>query len=804
VRGRAPTRRAGPAQFLLLLLFGSGCAALIYEVVWFQLLQLAIGSSAVSLGTLLGTFMGGLCLGSLLFPRLIAPRWHPIRVYAVLELGVGASGLILLLAIPLVSRLYTTMGGGHLAVRALVAGVCLLPPTAMMGATFPAVARSVETRPTGVRWLGFFYAANLVGAVAGSLWAGFYLLRLYDTVVATCVAVTINLGLAVVSFAIAARAPFRAEPREPNALAAAAPGSSRVFVAIGLSGFTALSAEVIWTRLLALAFGGTVYTFSLILGGFFVGLGLGGGLGAGLARSRLRPQVLLGWCQLLLCLAIAWAGYLLTRVIPYWPVARSVAIGLWPSVEGDGIRCLLVVLPGAILWGASFPLALAAIAAPGQDPGRLAGGVYAANTIGAIAGSLGAGLVMVTYLGSQHAQQLLIIVSGLSAILLVAPASHSSAKALCVTGAAGVALLAWTVAPVPGTLVAYGRYAAYWTEATRGIAAGRILYVGEGLNAFVAVSRGFSGELNYHAAGKVQASTRAEDMRLQRLLAHVSHLIPRHPADVLVIGCGAGITAGAGSVGPGVEHMTIVEIESLVPRVASTYFGDYNDHVIDNRNVTVLIDDGRHFLMTTDRKFDVITTDMIDPWVKGVATLFTREFFEVARQHLRPGGVVTQFVQLYQSSREAVKSEIGTFVEAFPNSIIWGNPANGQGYDLVLMGQVEPIRIDIDELQARLDSPRYARVADSLRAIGIESAVQLLSTYAGAASDLAPWLRDAAINRDRDLRLQYLAGMGVNLDESGPIYRDILRYAKYPDHAFTGSPASVQAVRDAVAQAVGR
>ena len=137
-------------------------------------------------------------------------------------------------------------------------------------------------------------------------------------------------------------------------------------------------------------------------------------------------------------------------------------------------------------------------------------------------------------------------------------------------------------------------------------------------------------------------------------------------------------------------------------------------------------------------------------------------------------------------------------VDAFPNAIVWGNPTNGQGYDLVLMGTAEPIQVDIDELQARLDAPEYARVAESLRAIGIGSAVQLLSTYAGSGVDLAPWLRDAAINRDRNLRLQYLAGLGLNVDDNGPIYREMLAYAKFPAHLFTGSTASVEALRKAL------
>ena len=144
---------------------------------------------------------------------------------------------------------------------------------------------------------------------------------------------------------------------------------------------------------------------------------------------------------------------------------------------------------------------------------------------------------------------------------------------------------------------------------------------------------------------------------------------------------------------------------------------------------------------------------------------------------------MTLFVQLYESNTAAVKSEIGTFFEAFPNGVVWGNTNNGQGYDLVLMGQVEPIRINVDEIQARLQKPEYATVAKSLRDIGFYTAVDLFSSYAGQASDLKEWLKDANINRDRNLRLQYLAGLGLNLYESGPIYSEILRYRKFPEKA---------------------
>src|ERR1044071_2641180 len=195
---------------LLVLFVGSGCAALVYEVVWFQLLQLSIGSSAVSLGVLLGVYMGGMCLGSLLLPRYLKPTIHPLRVYAFLELGIGLFGVVVLYAVPLLGSWYTMIAGSgplNLILRAAVAGICLIPPTLLMGATLPAIARWVETTPRGVSWLGFFYGGNLAGAVTGSLVAGFYLLRVYDMPRATFVAVGLNLLVALLAFGVAKLTP---------------------------------------------------------------------------------------------------------------------------------------------------------------------------------------------------------------------------------------------------------------------------------------------------------------------------------------------------------------------------------------------------------------------------------------------------------------------------------------------------------------------------------------------------------------------------------------------------------------------
>ena len=802
-------RRFLPA--LLLLFVGSGCAALIYEVVWFQLLQLVIGSSAVSMAVLLGTFMGGMCLGSFLLPRYIGKGQHPLRVYAYLELGIGLCGLVIYYGISLVGGAYfawAPSGIAGIVFRGIAAAICLLPPTLLMGATLPAISRWVESTPEGVSWLGFFYGGNIGGGVLGSLLAGFYLLRVYDLGVATYAAVALNVAVAVIAIVIAGMSPAAATSAAPEKAAAppaSAPAAWAVYTAIGLSGATALSSEVIWTRLLSLLFGGTVYTFALILAVFLFGLGIGSSLGSAIGRAVARPRAALGWAQMGICAAIAWASYMLTQSMPYWPINPSITTDAWFNFQLDFVRCLWVVLPGSILWGASFPLALAALARRGQDPARLVGGVYAANTLGAIAGSMCASLLLVVWLGSQHAQQVLILMSALAGLLVLSTGGEESGKpalagTLAVIGAAAVAgLLSRTVQPIPGIFAAYGRY-----TATR-LGQADVIYTGEGWNATVAVTRLAGGVLNYHNAGKVQASSEPQDMRLQRMLGHMTTLIPKQAKKVVVIGCGAGVTAGAVSIDPAVTDQTIAEIEPLVPKVVAKYFGDHNFHVVDNPKVHIRIDDARHYLATTSEKFDAITSDPLDPWVKGAAMLYTREFFELVKSRLNPGGAVTLFVQLYESNTEAVKSEIGTFMEAFPNGVVWGNTNNGAGYDLVLLGTVDDTKIDVDAIQAKLDRPEYAPMRQSLREIGMNSAVDLFSTFAGRASDLKPWLADAKINRDRDLRLQFLAGLGLNLYQSDVIYSGMLVHARrFPDELFIGSPETLSALRAGIRREQGQ
>jgi Spermidine synthase len=348
------------------------------------------------------------------------------------------------------------------------------------------------------------------------------------------------------------------------------------------------------------------------------------------------------------------------------------------------------------------------------------------------------------------------------------------------------AFLVWSLPPVCRDLVAYGRNTALETGKAQ------FVYVGEGMNASVAVTELTSGVRNFHVSGKIEASSEPQDMRLQRMLGHLPALIHPEPKSVLVVGCGAGVTAGSFVAYPSVERITICEIEPLIPRVVARHFGHENHDVVGDRTlakglVRIVYDDARHYILTTDEKFDIITSDPINPWVKGAATLYTEEYFNLCKKRLKPGGVITQWVPLYESNAAAVKSEVATFLRVFPAATVWSNDIDGQGYDVVLLGQSEPTRIEIARLQERLDRLDHTLVAYSLDGVGFGSALDLLATYAAQADDLKGWLADAQINRDRNLRLQYLAGLGANEHSEGSIFIAMLADRKFPEELFVVS-----------------
>jgi spermidine synthase len=407
--------------------------------------------------------------------------------------------------------------------------------------------------------------------------------------------------------------------------------------------------------------------------------------------------------------------------------------------------------------------------------------------VGGIAGALAFSMILIPSIGTQAAERWLVALPAIAAVIAL---GRRVKTGMLAAGVVAAALLALSVHPVPWLAIAYGRRMNQYVET-----AGRPLYIGEGMNASIVVSELTTGARYFHVSGKVEATTETFDMRLQRMLGHISALFARQPESVLVVGFGAGVTAGTFTLHPETKSIVICELERMIPPATTQYFNRENYDVLHDPRTRVYYDDARHFVLTSKDKFDVITSDPIHPWVKGTATLYSKEYFEMCKRHLKPGGVVTQWVPLYESDPETIKSELATFFEVFPHATIWNSDASNQGYDVVVLGQAEPGPIDIDALDLKLRRPEYARVAGSLNEVGLGSALDLLTTYAGRQDELRPWLSGAQINRDLNMRLQYLAGWGLNYNYPAIIYRNLLMYRGFPQDLFTGSAESVQVLR---------
>jgi spermidine synthase len=746
--------------------------------------------------------MGGLCIGSLWLPRLNLRDRHPLNVYAALEFGIAIFGIVVTILMPFISHIYV-VGAEHgmpgMLLRGVVAAVCMLPSTILMGASLPAIVRGIEATPEGVSWWALLYGGNTAGAVLGCLLAGFYLLRVYNMATAAFVAAAINIGVALISFFLSRGLKYSPDQAgEPTASrATSTSGRWPVYLSIALSGAAALGAEVVWTRLLGMLLLATVYVFSVILAVFLIGLAIGGAAASWLIRKT-RADISLGVCQLALMLTIAWTAMTITGIIPYWKDTLLTTNNPWEMFVLDFKRCAFAILPSALLWGASFPLACAAaIKSPDDDPSRVAGGVYAANTLGGIVGALIVSLVLIPSIGTQQSQRIILLLVAVSGIVVLLPAIGKRTVALTgLLASAGLAvLLAWNMPETPGELIAYGRRMGDYKGESQ------ILYVAEGRNSSVAISRWNNGTTYVNVNGHVEATTEPFDMKLQRMVGHLPGIIHPNPKSVLGIGFGAGVSAGTFTRYPGIQKITVCEIEPVIPPASTRYFAEQDYDVYHNPRTHIVYDDARHYLLTTTEKFDIIASDPLDVFVKGTAALYSKEYFEVVKQHLNPGGMFSLYVPLYETDEPTIKSELETFFQAFPNATVWNNTRDGAGYDMVFMGQVDPLKVNIDDVEQRLARPDYAAVRESLHGIGVPSALDLFSTYAGQRSDVGEWTKGAQINRDADLRLSYLAGWGINSQLEDVLYRDMLRYRKRPDGMFVGSPEKVQALYYAILRA---
>jgi spermidine synthase len=776
-----------------LLFVGSGCAALIYEIIWFHLLRLVIGGSSVSMAIVLGTFMGGMCIGSLLLPMIVSPKYHPFKVYACLELGIGLIGATLPHWMPWLGNLYLSnadSSGRDLLARSLVASGCLLPATILMGATLPAIARWVKSTPVGLSRMGLFYGMNTLGAVLGCFIAGFFLLPQSDVIYASYVAAAVNLIVGLMALSLANSLPYTPDVVEESSQSGTRPMNAPAIIClvVGLSGFAALSAEVIWTRLLALMFGASTYTFAIILMVFLAGIGIGSTVAAKMARKSNHPLRWLALCQLALLPVLVIANAVISRIVPHWPAEVSGEYYVYFIFLHDTIRTMASVFPAALLWGATFSFAIAAVGQGQPDTGRLVGQLYASNTCGAILGSMLTSMWLVPTIGSQRTQQLMVIVSAAAALLTLyfersqEPQAERGTKWYDMPwltgprtrwGALALAVLCLIfLRPLPHGILGNAIMPWAWKDFDH-------LFEKESENTSVVVMKEKeTGIRSLCVAGKVEASTMVADLRCQRMLGHIGALVHPQPKSTLTVGLGAGTTAGSFVLYPEIEKIQICEIEPAIVD-AARFFDEQNHNVVTDSRTEIVIDDARHFMATCKDKFDIISSDSIHPWVRGSAILYSKEYYELCKSHLNPGGVFVQWIPLYQTDMMTVSCELATFLEVFPHATLWSSGANrNHGYDIIAVAQVDESPLDLEKLRQRINSNPDLKKA--LTEVNLGTVLELFHHYVGRGKDLGEVLADAEINQESSLRLEYMAGMASHFQAPDAILKLIIAPLRYP------------------------
>lgn len=637
---------------------------------------------------------------------------------------------------------------------------------------------------------GLLYGGAAVGAALGCVIAGFYTLRLYDQTTTLVAAAAIGLIVAGVAKWLPTR-PDQAESAEAEEFE---PDFDRrtILWTTALAGAASLGASIVWTRLLGMLMGSTTYVFTIIITALPLGVGLGAVAGAWIGR-RATPRLALGGCHILMPIAMAWTCYTISDSMPYWPVNPFLASSPLFTFQIDMARVLWAVLPSALLWGASFALALAAAGSSSA--------VYVANAAGAVVSVLGISLLVVPAMGTQMAQRIAILLAAAGALTTLGPyvrRYNANALGAALSGSLMLAIwLATQVNAVPGEFIAYGR------QMSTMLGQSQIVYTAEGVNSSVAISTWAANQVYLNVNGHVQATTELYDLALQRMIAHLPGILHPNPKSVLGIGFGAGVSSGSFTRYPSIEHITIVEAEPVIPPASSKYFAKQNYDVAMNPKAKIVFDDARHFMFTTNDKFDIIATDPMDVFAKGTAAMYSKEYFEAVKEHLNPGGFVTLYVPLYETDERTVQGELATFFNVFPNASVWANTREGAGYDMVVLGQADPLKIDIDEVQARLNRDDYGPVRESLMEIGISNPAALFKKYTGRQRDLGRWFADTEITTDGNLRLMYTAGWAINSYMADSIYRQMLRYRQVPRDMFAGDPDTIEDIL-AVSSGVAR
>ncbi len=758
----------------------SGFAGLIYEVSWARLVTLYTGHTTAAASTVVAAFMGGLAGGSALGGRLAA-RLTPTQAlwaYAAMESVVVLVALSLPSELgaltPLLKWAYADGAPGFLfsAVRLAACLVLLMIPALALGATFPLAVRwFVDRSRMAGRSGGALYAANTAGAAVGAIAAGFLLmpaLGLFKTVLVG-VAASVLAVLASVVLACRAGDGGAGEDRRGDRLREAQDDERRTVeraprdeswglaaAVLAVTGFATLTYEIAWTRVFSLTTGPSTYAFAATLAAVIIGLAIGSVVGSSLPGRTDRVVLALTLDLTATSAAAVWAGSLAGGALPRFVAENlSRASQNFSSVRWQGAALMAgLVVPTAIGLGVTFPLALHLVRGDRRRTATRLGAVYAINTVSAALGSLAAGFIVIPFLGLQDTLRLATAALILGSLIVIARGALStSARRMAALPA--VAVLGWLAFQPPWDreLLASGvyKYASLVSrevDVETSLKAGTLLYYRDGAAATVSVKR-LTGTLSLSIDGKVDAST-SGDMLTQKALAHLPLLLHAGaPARRLcIIGLGSGVTLASALLHP-VSSVDVVEISPHVVE-ASRLFADDNHHALDDRRTRLILGDGRSHLLLSDRQYDVIISEPSNPWMAGVAALFTREFLLAARARLAQGGLLCQWAHTYNISDRDLRSIVATFASVFQDGTMW---LMGDG-DLLLIGSAGSSMPDLSDLARHWNRPG---VAADLRAVSAYEPFAFLSSYVGGADEIRRYAAGAPLQSDDVMALEFSA-----------------------------------------------
>jgi spermidine synthase len=813
--------RALPLGILLVWFFLSGATALVYEVVWLRMLGLVFGHTVHAITTVLAAFMAGLGLGSALLGRRAARFRDPIRVYGLLEVGIGlACGLVPVL-IWLASFVYVGLYRG-LAMSYTVFGfvqfvlvfALLLIPTTLMGGTLPVLSQAaVRTDSAIARTVGTLYAVNTFGAVVGVFLSGYVLLPALGNRATLVVAVVANLAVGITAIAFSrTRGDSQAEAHRKTgsvaAVSASAPGIPAArdigawftLGALGVSGAISMVYEVAWTRALAQVIGSSTYAFSAMLLAFLLGIAGGAAL---YSLRWARPSVSVAGFAAIQC-GIGLAAAAALMLFGQFPdlVVRALAVSATPAFVNmmQFVISAGALLPSTLLIGATFPCAVAVWARASGRTGEDVGYVYAASTVGAIVGTVATGFMLVPAYGVQASIKLGILLNLLLAVALsiasigVPGMRRWGTLGTALVAAVGVMLIQpWNLRTMSSGPAIYAQVIRPGPSLDESLAGREVIFYRDGASATVSVTRD-GDHVALRVNGKTDASNGPADMPIQLMLGHLPFLLHPHPRTVLVIGLGTGISASAVARHP-IERLDVVEIEPAVVE-ASRFFAELNGDVLKDPRVRLTIADGRNFLLTTSNRYDVIASEPSNPWLSGVAPLFSLEFFQLARRHLRPGGIMVQWVQAYSLTPEDLRMIVRTFRTVFPATTIW----HLGGGDFQLVGRMESVPFDLNLLKARYKENPALR-ADLAR-IGMSSWAGVLGFFMLDERGAERYADGAPLNTDDRLALEFSTPRALFLDTIATNWRLMrsFRMADLPD-LISGSRADLD--RPEVRAAIG-